>query len=351
MSEKPLKKRALRVFLGPVNYGTQAGVLASKLRELDVWAESITYSDGFDRKTDQVINEPQTTSWKLITLFLRIRFFFRFNTFVFFFGRTLLPQNLDLPFYRFFGKKVFIEYLGWDAQQAIYSIEKYRHTNAQYYKDKPLDELQNEDIVKAKRIEKQAKYAHTQIVCAPYLSEFVEDSVLLPLAFPCEQIRASPKQYTNGKTLRILHAPTHKGNKGTEFIEEALVRLRHNGYSFDYARIENVPHKELQKAYDDADLFIDQLLIGWYGTASIEAMAKGCPTVCFLRDSYSEHCPYYDKIPIINANPDSIYEILLQVFQGEFDLGRISYESLKFVHDVHSDSQVAARLLNIVKGT
>jgi hypothetical protein len=31
---------------------------------------------------------------------------------------------------------------------------------------------------------------------------------------------------------------------------------------------------------------IDQIMAGWYGTASIEAMAIGRPVICFIRESY-----------------------------------------------------------------
>ena len=52
-----------------------------------------------------------------------------------------------------------------------------------------------------------------------------------------------------------------------------------------------------------ADLAVDQLMIGAYGTVAIETMAKGVPVVCRIRDDLR---PFYPAdLPIITAEPFS----------------------------------------------
>jgi len=61
--------------------------------------------------------------------------------------------------------------------------------------------------------------------------------------------------------------------------------------------VENISHSELKEKYKECDIFVDQIVGGWYGTASIEAMAIGRPTVCFLRESYFEYIDFGPSIP------------------------------------------------------
>ena len=44
-----------KVFHGLVNYGTQSGIFANKLRENNVYAQSVTFQDPFKRQTDIVL--------------------------------------------------------------------------------------------------------------------------------------------------------------------------------------------------------------------------------------------------------------------------------------------------------
>ena len=130
--------RRLHVFHGLVNYGTQAGLFAQGLRAQGIDALSVSVSDRFKRKIDieliydgdNIFENIIKHTWNRIK---RYYWFFRYNTFHFYFGATLFSNQSDLPFYRFFGKKVLMEYLGYDVQLYKYSVEKYEVTNLRYY--------------------------------------------------------------------------------------------------------------------------------------------------------------------------------------------------------------------------
>lgn len=345
------KKPPRRIFLGLLNYGTQAGVLAKGLRAYGFSARSFTGPDAFNRATDVKFRTGRSLFGKIIAhLFVNpaIKLFCvaRFDTFIFFYNRTFLPKNMDLPLLKLLGKAVYFDYLGWDVQQAVYSIERYKYTNAAHYKNIKFDELALQDERKLASLAFQRKYAHKLFVCAPYLREFVPDAELLPLAIDLRQIGESCRTFRSGQGLRIFHAPTHTGNKGTKFIEMAIAALKNEGYDVEYERLQGLQHSELQEKYKQADLFIDQILAGWYGTASIEAMSRGCPTICFLRKEYREHCPYFDDIPIVNADPDSITDVLRSILDGKVDLEELSRKSVEFVQTVHAADRVALKLIN-----
>ena len=114
-----MKKEDMKVFHGLVNYGTQAGLLAQGLRDEGINAISAVYDDSyFQRQIDINVTRDINSKNPVIRRFKRLRFllsmFRKYNVFHFYFGSTLLPYNLDAPFYKLFGKKVVMEYLGTD---------------------------------------------------------------------------------------------------------------------------------------------------------------------------------------------------------------------------------------------
>jgi glycosyltransferase involved in cell wall biosynthesis len=343
-----MRKARLRVFQGLVNYGTQAGLFAQGLREAGIDAISVSYPDAYKRLIDiELLHGGNTVqkifrhSWNWIR---RIYWFFRYNTFHFYYGTSLFPKQMDLPLYRFFGKKVIMEYLGYDVQLYQKSIDKYLITNVASYK--PHEESIRADSSKIARLRHETKYVDLQLVCEPGYSEFVENSRVLPLAIDVSKIPFCPKN-GQGEIIEIMHAPTHRGNKGTSFIQKAIDELLNDGYKINFTIVENVSHEELMERYKECDIFIDQVLGGWYGTAAIEAMAIGRPTICFLREEYYTYIDYGSKIPIINANPFSLYSELKSIINHRENLKEIGIQSRQFVEEVHNINNLVMQLLNL----
>jgi len=348
MQSKGIKK--MKVFHGLVNYGTQAGLFAKALREMGIESLSVTYPDPFKRQIDiellhggNIIQKIIKHSWNYIR---RFYWFFKFNIFHFYYGTSLFPKQFDLPLYKFFGKKVLMEYLGYDVQLYQYSIEKYKITNVSHYYLPEISILS--DKKKLNRLKFERKFLNKQIVCAPYISEFVPGSIVLPLAIDLREFKYHPAKIPINKVL-ILHAPTNRGNKGTEYIIDAIQRLINENYQLELILAENLTHDELKLKYVECDIFIDQLLSGWYGTAAIEAMAIGRPTIAFIRESYKQYIDYGEDIPIINANPESIYEVLIKIMHEKQLLPEIGRKSREFVEKIHDLRKVTTKIIELYK--
>jgi glycosyltransferase involved in cell wall biosynthesis len=341
--------RRLRVFHGLVNYGTQAGLFARALRRRGIDAFSAVRDDRFERCADLHLPEREGGLLKqagvqAAVLARRLLWFFRYNTFHFYFGTSLFPCQWDLPLYRRLGKKVILHYLGWDVQLYQESIEKYEHTNARYYR--APDQARDEDAWKKRRLQFETRYANLQLVCAPYLSEFVARSTVLPLAVDVEEIRYCPKPAPEREVV-VMHAPTHRGHKGSSYILSAIHRLRSEGYALRPLIVENVTHRELMRHYQECDVFVDQVLAGWYGTAAIEAMATGRPVVGFFRESYFQHIEYGNQIPIVNANPDSCYLVLKRLLDRRQEFPALGARSRHFVENVHNLNALTDKLVEL----
>lgn len=146
------------------------------------------------------------------------------------------------------------------------------------------------------------------------------------LSFDLEQFKpniAVPERQRLPATqkLRVLHSFVDQGRqvgeknvKGSPFVLRAIRRLEAEGFPVDYLYINNVPARDMRFLQVQADIVVDQLIYGWWGSTAVECMALGKPVVCYLTPSikqrFFEAFPEYQELPIVEANPASIYETL-----------------------------------------
>ena len=145
-----------------------------------------------------------------------------------------------------------------------------------------------------------------------------------------------------GRALRVAHAPNHAHFKGTRYLTDAIERLQSEGWAIEIVRIEGVPNSEVIALFRSCDIVADQFIAGFHGYTAFEAMALGKPVLCYLRDRSTVLDP--DNCPIINAWPDTVYEVLKRCLLGEFDLAELGRRSRAYVAHHHSLEAVAARL-------
>jgi len=104
-----------------------------------------------------------------------------------------------------------------------------------------------------------------------YVSPFFKRTEIVRQAVDLEELRA---HYLNKKKSIIVHAPSRMNVNGTIYIEEAIKSLV-SKYDFQYIHITGFNHDELVEKLCQADIVIDQMLIGSYGILAIEAMHLG----------------------------------------------------------------------------
>lgn len=125
-----------------------------------------------------------------------------------------------------------------------------------------------------------------------------------------------PKQYVidrNPDEILIYHSFGNSSKrpdvKGTRYIKSAISNLIKKGYKINYVFVDNVPTHDMKYIQVQADIVIDQLCSGWYGTTAVECMSLGKPVIAYLRDDILKICPN-ENIPIINATPKTIEHTL-----------------------------------------
>lgn len=144
------------------------------------------------------------------------------------------------------------------------------------------------------------------------------------------------------RPLRIAHAPNHSHFKGSHHLVEAIEKLVANGRQVELVRVSGVPNREALKLFAECDIVADQFIGGAPGYAALEAMATGKPVLCYIRNEGMvvdpRHCP------IINTNPDTLYETLSACLDGKFDLAEIGRRGRNYVEHHYSLNGVAVRL-------
>lgn len=161
-------------------------------------------------------------------------------------------------------------------------------------------------------------------------------------------------QKKKGDCIRILHAPNHMSIKGTEFLEKAIRRLKNENYPIEYVRIQSRPNNEIIQAIKDADIVVDQLVMGWYAMFAMEAMACGKPCICYIRDDLEDlfvkvGCLEKGEIPLVSASTDSIYEVLKGLLDKPEDLELIGEKSREYVERRQSLDVIGDFFSNINK--
>ncbi len=96
----------------------------------------------------------------------------------------------------------------------------------------------------------------------------------------------------------------------------------------------------LLELFDASDLVVDQLRMGTYGTAAVEAMAGGCPVMMHI-DATAYEARGWPPPPVIPASDEpSVAERLSALGQGRIDLEAVAAKTREWAAAVHSPDAV-----------
>ena len=148
----------------------------------------------------------------------------------------------------------------------------------------------------------------------------------------------------DGRTgpVRVMHAPNHRGVKGTEFLIAAVEELRAESLEIDLELVEGSANEEVRALMREVDIFADQFIITGYGLASVEAMASGLPVMCNLEDDYVVRLyrlySFFGQCPIVSASPEQIAD-RLRLLVTRPDLRRqLGEAGRQYVERFHSEA-------------
>lgn len=261
---------------------------------------------------------------------------FKYDCFHFHFGHTLMPASIDLFFLKLLKKKIFLEFHGSDIRWV------FQRRHYPYMDMPPINEKYKKQL-KHKISSVDGVILH-DMELLEHLPQTETPVYIVPL-------RVSVNDFTpnypdkNTKRPTIVHAPSSRKTKGTEYILKALEKIE---LDYELVLVEGKTQEEAFKLYSQADIIIDQILIGSYGVFAIEAMAMGKPVVTHVTEEMRKNFP--DELPIVEADVSSIKEVLEKLIKDaslRYELGVKGREYVCKYHDCNKNSVV---LKNIYLG-
>lgn len=156
------------------------------------------------------------------------------------------------------------------------------------------------------------------------LLEWVHNAEWLPTMVIEKDLPMSERDayLSSNHKFRILHTPTNPKIKGTAYITAAVEELKKEGYGFEFSLLSGRSHKEILHEMATCDLYIDQLLLGFYGTSALECAAMGVPVAVYVKPEFES--------PFISISKHNVKERLRSVLEGRVDLSQYSEKELQF---------------------
>ncbi|MBO3180887.1 glycosyltransferase [Dermatophilus congolensis] len=145
---------------------------------------------------------------------------------------------------------------------------------------------------------------------------------------------------------RVVHIPSNGKLKGSDFIDEICTQLAEEGH-IEYRTPRGVSHADIQREFSEADIVIDQLVMGLYGVTAIEGLAAGRVVVAFLGDVVRQRVKEVSglDIPIKEATVETLREVLLDIITNRDSARAFAAKGPDCVAEIH-DGRLSAKVLS-----
>ncbi len=288
------------------------------------------------------------TRWKFFRAALAEYDVFHFN-----FGTSILDarwlglHHLDLPVLRRARKAVVVTYQGCDARMKLASRRMFETTACHECTNTRCNGLL--DRLRGARIAKVQRFAQRHFVLNPDLIHHAPQATFLPYAAldPREWMPLPPSPA--GGTLRVVHSPTDRSIKGTHYVVEAVERLQREGLPLELVLVEGKTREEARRIYEAGDIFVDQVLVGWYGGFAVEAMALARPVLCYIRESDLRFVPpaMAADLPVVRTTPATLADDLRRLALDPALRAEFGARGRAFVETHHDPRTIATAMARV----
>jgi hypothetical protein len=135
--------------------------------------------------------------------------------------------------------------------------------------------------------------------------------------------------------------------KGTAYIQNAIERLKNEGYSIEELSFDGIPSVDYRFYQLQADIIVEELIRGSWGSTAVECMALGKPIVTYIRSDWEKRYyalfPDTKPLPLVNANKWTIYHVLKELLDDLPNLQIIGGRSRDFaINHLNPEKNVRA---------
>ncbi|HLP41107.1 MAG TPA: glycosyltransferase, partial [Fibrobacteria bacterium] len=167
------------------------------------------------------------------------------------------------------------------------------------------------------------------------------DIFFMPAPF---EMPEAPRKTALHSPLRVVHAPSHRYNKGTDLILPVIDRLKAR-FDFEFVLVEGKTQEECRRIKWDCDLCIDQ--VGnrggtGYGVSSLEMLAAGIPCVSDFTKPLADFLPGH---PFHLADPGTLEEVLAGILADPDQILARGEAGRRWVEETHGHKAIHDRLV------
>ncbi|MGH3735601.1 MAG: glycosyl transferase family 1 [Micromonosporaceae bacterium] len=136
----------------------------------------------------------------------------------------------------------------------------------------------------------------------------------------------------------LVHAPSTRWTKGTDRVLPLLTEL-HELKLIELRLLEGVPHDQVVRQVRDADILLDQLVLGTHSLAGCEGMAAGCVVIAYL--DRAVHDAVGIDPPMVNATPSTLGEAIESILDDRPTAAALAARGVRYVKDNHDGRRTA----------
>lgn len=329
----------MRILHLPTNIAGQPLNISKTVKSLGYKCNLLSNKNKFNYDNDLLLSDSSNIFIRQINkIVIFFKAIFKYDVFHYH-TDGLLYLNIDVLILKLLRKKIFIQFHG--SEIRLYEQEKKR--NRFFRSDNITDQKS-----KIRRLKFWSFITDNVIVCDHsldlFLKPYFKNIHAIGQILDVDKFIPEYPSIDNDTPI-LVHAPSVKSTKGTEYVDEAIKSLKNKGINFNYIEVHNMSHEEALKIYQTADIVIDQLLIGSYGIVSCESMALGKPVVCYILDE--NVIKYGKELPIINANPETIENVLEELILSPEKRNIIGKKSRLYAKKTFNSKIVAEKLIKI----
>lgn len=334
----------MKILYAPNNIASMPAITAQAMVELGHEARCITLSNNIFHTGNSNVIRLKNSSIKnpflyayyktiyLITLYRLLKW----CDVVHFTWYAVLPFAIDLWLIRLMKKPRFVEWVGSDIRVPEVTMKEspwYKNAFNNGYEYSKMES-------KERSYKNQRNFRATGFVpiLVPemqlYLKPGLFDKVYTTqYRIPTREFTPQYPEIQNQKIV-IVHSPSAVITKGSNYIIPVVESLKKK-YNIEFLLLHDVPRQKVLEAMVTADIFIDQIIIGSFASAAIEAMSFGKPVLAYIAPSVYK-MGVAEDCPVVNVNPDNLEEKLTELIENpqmRHEIGRLSRRYVERVND------------------
>ncbi|MEO7017343.1 MAG: hypothetical protein ABI067_12510 [Leifsonia sp.] len=282
----------------------------------------------------------------------------RFDAFLFGWGISILPANLDIPVLRLFRKRVVVV-LGHGSEARPPYMATPDDDATFPLLTEAIDELASRTARVASKVRRLERWASATIgmrMTAQFFTRPFIEFYGMGVATAFDDgggggVVSQGHPEPIGDRIVVLHTPSNQRVKGTPTIRRIMSEITAENPRVEYRELSGAPHEEVLAALANCTFLVDQL---WsdlpMATVGAEAASYGKATVIggYGWDIWREAVAEGDLPPAVLADPDSMKVAILAAVADPQRMVALGQEAREFVRSRWSAETVAANYIAVL---